>query len=406
MKMPRAYLLILTGILLSLMTACGGGGGGGSQDTVISGVAQAGVFRGATVKFYGYDAAGNRLTLTTDPVSVGTDNNGEYRAVLKSYSGPVLVRVFGTYRDEASGIDVTIPEASALQAAVADAAGAASVQVTPLTDLAVRKALEAGSLKENISAANQAVSALFGVDIINTAPVAPAADILQDAAVSEAAKKYTIALLVLSQYAVNASSTPAAPGPDDLQASLSEIGSGISVSAGVAEITSTQVAFNLQKASEELSSNSNTKPLVSAGGGTAANALASIAAAGSPPGSKVMAVRIQASGSYSGSLGGIQARLTLPDGVTVRSDAVSGAVLPGVVVASGNAAGALVTGKVSTGAVVLALASSGFSLGEFATVYCDVPGTSTLTAAEIAVSNLKSTDPNGVAVDGIVLTAF
>lgn len=401
-------VLFVAGAALCLF-ACGGGGSstGGGQETLVSGVAQAGIFSGATVKIYGYDASGNQVQLPTTPVTVTTDSKGRYQANIHAYTGAVVVKVFGTYHDEASGKDITIAEADALQAAMANAAGVITVPVTPLTDLAVRKAQAAGDLRVTIAAANAALSTLFGFDIIATEPVTPTVSALQGATVTDSQKKYTIALAVLSEYMLNDSSTPALPTAADLRNALTQLSGGITVTGGTPRVTSPQVAFKIQQAAKELASGASMPAVVTAGGSAAQTLLAYLATIGNSTGNKILAIRLRTAGSYSGTIIGVQASMALPGGVIVRADAVSGATLQGSVVASGSALGAAVSGKVASGTLTVGVISSGFAIGEFATVYCDVPVTSTLTAADFTnVTNIKTVDTDGAAISGITMAAF
>ena len=398
MKIHTIIKTILLGTALFL-SACGGGGGGAAAapDTIIKGVAQAGVFlSGATVKVYKFDAAGTLVQLATTPAVVTTDGTGNYQANIGPYTGPVVVKVFGTYHDEASNKDIVLPEASALQAAVPAASGTISIPVTALTDLAVRKADAAGSIKDNIASANQAVSTLFGFDIIATTPVAPTALALGATGVTDNQKKYTTALETLSQYVANSSSTPAAPTAADLQNALAQISAAISTSG---QVTSPQVALNLQQSATgptSIASNPNTKDAVTAAGAVAQTALASLGTAGNVAGSKIQAIKVETTGSISSAIFGVKAVITLPAGATMRTDS-TGATLPGVVVASGKAVGTntFVLGGVKSGVLTVGLiATHDVGIGEFATIYCDVLTTSTLTPAAFAVTGAITSDSN------------
>ena len=396
---------------LLFLAACGGGGGGSTApNTVVKGVAQAGVFSSATVKIFGYNAAGDLVQLPTTPATVTTDSNGIYQADIGSYTGAVVVKLHGTFRDEASGTDITVPEADPLQAAVAGAAGTVTVPVTPLTDLAVRKALKAGSIKDNIANSNQAISTLFGFDIIATAPVAPTAIALQNAAVTDNQKKYTTTLAALSQYVVNFSSTPAAPTATDLENALNQISVGITLSGATAQVTSPQVALSLQESASELAVNPKMQGVVTAAGTAAQTTLSGLGTVGNTAGNKILAVRLKTVGSYTGVVIATTANVTLPGLATLRVDPANGATLEGAVVASGNAVGTTVSGGVHSGVLTVSVASNalnGFGVGEFATIYCDVPATSTLTAADFtAVTNVTTKDVNGATISGITTSAF
>lgn len=379
----------MMGALLFLY-ACGGGGGAKAPDTVLKGVAQAGVFNGATVKVYGYDGSGNLGQLTTSPGTITTDGTGNYSANLGSYTGAVVVKVFGTFHDEASDTDITVPEGSALRGAVANASGTINLPVTVLTDVAVRKAETAGSIKDNISGANASVSAVFGFDIISTTPVAPTVTALSTTGVNGDQKKYTTALTTLSQYVANISSTPAAPSVTDLTTALSQISSGISGSGSSSVIYSPLVALNLRQAASDVTGNVNTKATVSAAGSAGASVVSSLTTIGNTTGNKILAVKFKTTGTFtSGTITGVTAYVTVPTGATVRMDQ-DGVVVLGVVVGSGTAAGDSALpplGALLSGVLTVTISPvHDIAIGEFATVYFDVPVGSSLSAADFPVT--------------------
>lgn len=379
---------LLMGTLLFLYACGGGGGGGGSSipSTVINGVAQAGVFNGATVKIYGYDASSALTQLTTSPAVVTTDSSGKYSASVGSYTGAVVVKVFGTFHDEASNTDITVPEANALQAAVASASGTVSIPVTVLTDVAVRKASAAGSIKDNIASANQAISALYGFDIIGTIPVAPSASALAASGVTDAQKKYTTTLTALSQYVLDMSGT-STPSASDLEAALAKLASGITVTGSTAAVTSPQVALNLQQAATAVSTNSNTTTSIAAAGTSATTILSSLGTVGNTSGNKILAVKLKTVGTFSSTIFGVKAVTTLPTGAHLRTDAITGQPADGTVVLSGNSVDAPIFAKsLASGVLTIGIAAVHDLSGEFAICYFDVPVDSTLTAADFTVS--------------------
>ncbi len=170
--MKRIYYINLIFILsLSLLlSACGSGGGsGGGGDTAktISGVASKGPISGGTVTVYSLNpdgSKGNSLGSGT------TKSGGAYSVDIGTYTGDVLIEVTGgTYTDEATGSTQPNP---GLRAALAGVTGNVSVAVTPLTEIAVQYAetLSGTLTKANIEKANSLVSAIVGIDIINTMP--------------------------------------------------------------------------------------------------------------------------------------------------------------------------------------------------------------------------------------------
>jgi hypothetical protein len=81
---------------------------------------------------------------------------------------------------------------------------------------------------------------------------------------------------------------------------------------------------------------------------------------------------------------------------------------PGVVAASGNATGAeLVIGTYSASNKTVSLSvikSSGFSVGEFATVSCDISAGTFPTSTDFSVTNFTAFDTNGAVVTGLTAT--
>ena len=400
------FTLAMIGLIL-LLSSCGGGGSAAAPQFTINGVAQAGVFNGATVRIYGFDAAGMQVCLETVPAGITTDSNGRFHATVNNYTGAVVVKVFGTFRDEASGKEITIPESTPMQAALPSVSGDINVPVTPLTDLAVRKAVENGGIRAGIVSANQAISTLFGVDIVNTIPTPPTITALQDSGATDSQKRYTTVLTALSQYTAAISSTPATPTATDINSALAQISAGITITGANPQVTSNQVAYNLQQASAALTTNSNTKDIIAAAGSVATSTLASLSTTGINSGSRILAVRLRAFGNYSGIITGIQANITLPSGATVRTGAASGVIAAGAVAATGNAAGASASGRISSGILTFGIISGGFTIGEFATIYCDVPASSQLTAADFSnMTNIIEVNTAGAPIAGITLSSF
>jgi hypothetical protein len=97
--------------------------------------------------------------------------------------------------------------------------------------------------------------------------------------------------------------------------------------------------------------------------------------------------------------------LHLPAGISVKASQSAPQTDPGVVVASGNAAGAeLVIGTYSAANNTVSLSvikSSGIAVGEFATVNCDIAAGVFPASGDFSVSNLTAVDSNGAAVTGL-----
>ena len=98
--------------------------------------------------------------------------------------------------------------------------------------------------------------------------------------------------------------------------------------------------------------------------------------------------------------------LHLPAGISVKASQSAPQTDPGVVAASGNAAGAeLVIGTYSAAknntVSLSVIKSSGIAVGEFATVNCDIAAGVFPASGDFSVSNLTAVDSNGAAVTGL-----
>lgn len=104
-------------------------------------------------------------------------------------------------------------------------------------------------------------------------------------------------------------------------------------------------------------------------------------------------------------IGGVDVSLSLPAGVTVKSQANPPDTDSGVAAASGAAASdstALATYTPSASTVRILLAnSSGFGTGEFVTVNCDISSGSHPTAAGFSLSVFSARDLNGATISGL-----
>ncbi len=391
--MKRMALNIMTMICTGLLfSGCGGGGGsivsvdrtgttvtpGG---TSASGVAS-GFSSGAKVKIYSLGSSGQKLSLIKETV---IDANGGYLASLGSYQGAILIEVSGDYVDPASGGRTTFPETAPMRAAVSQASGTVSVAVTPLTEIAVQKVGSGGLTVANISAANNLVSDLFEVDIINTQPVRPAATDLQDA--TQAQRDYTLDLTAIGQM------TATTPGAT-LQSTMAKITldiSGNRMSKDMADtLTAKLTAFladgNLNRTGIGNLTGSNLIYL----------------------GSVTATVKLQTQGLLSSGIlmHGIEVTLILPNGVTMKSDS-SGKIISNLVTASGmTLSGSYVDAQYDSSAnnVKIALINAGgFGLGEFAIVKSDVAAGVAPNTNSFTVSDLKIVEGAGVQIAGVAV---
>ncbi len=175
------------------LTACGGGGSSSSSsgsDTVVpvpeqstaftvSGNAVKGPMNKAVVVAYKVNADGTKGDELGRDVS---DEAGGYDIAVKGYTGLVLVEVTvaadTTMVDESTGTTITPPAGFTLRASVASPVGASaqsaklSVQVNPLTEMAVASAVKSGGLSvANIETANAELRTVYGFSPTDDAPV-------------------------------------------------------------------------------------------------------------------------------------------------------------------------------------------------------------------------------------------
>jgi hypothetical protein len=188
----RSLFFAVAGITLLGLAGCGGGGGG-TPTTVVSGIAAKGLVRNAKAQAFSITAPNNFNLLATGT----TDVNGNYSLDLGSYTGPVKVEVSGgEFKDETTG--AFTPMLFTIRAVVGSAAlGGNSVMVTGLTEIAVKKIEGAANQFDavSIAQANRTVASFFGVaDIIGSAPADVTVGAVGDTS-------YGLALASLMQYA-------------------------------------------------------------------------------------------------------------------------------------------------------------------------------------------------------------
>jgi hypothetical protein len=197
---PFGVFMVLFSIIPLILVACGGGGGGGATpppDTsyTVNGVASKGLIRNGTVNLYAIDADGAKETPAL--ATTTTDSAGAYSATI-DYNGALLVEVGGgTYTDEATGTETAL--IGVLRTAIAEVSGPSNIAISPLTELAVRRAEVGGNLLlGHISAANAMVSQLVDCDITSTLPLDPQnSQVFADGSTGE--QNYTLMLAALSQ---------------------------------------------------------------------------------------------------------------------------------------------------------------------------------------------------------------
>lgn len=396
---------ILVGMLISAtllaLTGCGGGGGGSTpaapaSTTVVSGTPFKGAFdTGGSVQIFGVDA--NGVKDATPLKATLLDAFGSYSVDIGTYTGPIVVEVTGTYKDEATGAKVTIaPEGPPLRAIISNAQGKdVKVNVTPLTELAAKKA---GSVltKSIIDAMNANVAALFKVDdIITTKPVD--ATTAAAATATTAEKNQSLALAAISQLVKNSQGKA-------LDQVLSDMATDITPDATTpanVKLADRSVA-GYKTAMFDFVNNTTLNQ----------TGITNVANTPSVGTLRLAHLQINAVAPAGTTIGGIDFTFNLPTGVTLSKDALTNQVAPGVVVVSGVAA---VTGTTNISLATLngqalktVLANAqGFGPGEFVDISCTLPAGSTLTAADftsaVTAATLTATDLKGAPIAGVTL---
>lgn len=208
--MKRLIYAFCTMVIVAL-GGCGGGGssvsGSGSGTTTLSGVVVKGYFVSGTVMAYSLENGAIKSLIGSASIT----GQGGYQLSYSGYAGPVLLVATGRYTDEIT--NKTLPETGdiILQAALPSAAGALSANITPLTELAVRKAgaREGALTAANIGYGNDLIENLFKVsDILSVTPVAYSLTALQGATTE--AREYTLVLAAISRMSVSSATTATA----------------------------------------------------------------------------------------------------------------------------------------------------------------------------------------------------
>jgi hypothetical protein len=317
-----------------------------------------------------------------------------YSVDISPYTGPIVVEVFGTYKDEATGVAVTMaPAGPPLRAVISDARGNVQVNVTPLTELAVQKA-GAVLTKTIIDKMNTNISAMFKIaDIIKTKPVDATTAASATATADE--KTQSLVLAAISQMVKNSGNT--------LGKVIDDMGADITIGATDAKMGDTSAAI-FKNAMFDFTDN---KAINLTG--------VTIASAPSVGTVKLAHLKISTAGlAPAAQIGGIDFTFNLPAGVTLGKDAVTSQVTPGVIVVAGAAAATgttsvtLSTLKLQALRTVLANAQ-GFGAGEFIHMSCTVPvGVTVLTTdftTAITAATVAATDLKGAPIPGVTLTA-
>ncbi len=354
----KIKLLFGTVVLLTVMNLYGCGGGGGdttpppSDSVTINGVAALGPISGGDVKVY---AVRDGKIDTSAVLGAGkTVDDGRYTITLSSApTGPVIVEVTGgTYTDEASGtpgVNNTIK----LQAAVPSVADGAKIAVTLITHLAFSELEGIGTFTAaEIDDTNLQIGRFFGVsDIIRSLPFD--ATLPAPAGVNNDQRTYSAVLAVISQLVNDRKGSLSL---EDAMASVHvELETELINNGGfsLATINGINTAIVNYSKSGKNKGGLPIKPVTFSGG------VLQLSTAGTLPAGTL--------------INGIDFSVTLPAGVAVKTDPMTGEALPGVVVpvtvAERNSQVSVKYDKAANVLhIILINVQPGFAIGEFAHV--------------------------------------
>lgn len=373
-----------------LLAGCGGGGGGAGAaaapqpqtTTVLSGMASKGPIRGGTVTVF---AVRFGVEDRSAPIGQGrTDDSGNYSIDVGSYQGPVLVEVTGgMFMDEVSGLPVALNVP--LRAAVSNAvAGSTIVAVTPLTELAFKRAKGRGSLTvASIDDSNAGVAAIFDLDdIVSRLPVAGGVSY---------ERKYASACGSISQL-VNDNRYPDESLGEALPRILTRMG----------EEQEYEGRFSIDSI---IMINDSITRFSNSGRNESGVAIALLPA----PARGVL--RMLTAGAPD-IIAGIDLTLDLPAGVIVHADPITGEVAAGVVTVSGvasvggnrlsSARFTPASGGSPAKLQVILVNVAGFGPGEFVTIRFDLAGGASFPAADaFSVTSLFAKGRDGSGLAGI-----
>lgn len=198
----KRHLLRCGGValMLGVLSSCGGGATNSTNPvpvaTSIAGVASKGPVKNGDVTVWALRNDGTRGSVLAKGIKTLPD--GSYSADIGDYNGNILVEVTGgTYQDEATGTEtmLSIP----LRAALAGAKGNVTLAVTPLTELAVRRAGDRLT-KASIDEANAIMGIMAGgISISAARPV----DASKSAGKLVDDSQYGLMLAAISQMSLN-----------------------------------------------------------------------------------------------------------------------------------------------------------------------------------------------------------
>lgn len=383
--MKRLVAFLAMSVMVAL-SGCGGGSSSSSappQPTILNGTVSKGLIQNGWVKIYPLNADGTRGTTPLATVRTGLD--GRYSADIGSYVGPVIAIGYGTYTDEATNTQITLTESNPLRAALPTASGNVTLPITALTEVAV---VSAGTLTpSHIQSSNTAVATAFKVDIVGSEPVAPDAATLATA--TPAQRDYTLALAALSQMASTATGTPT----QQLQSTVTTLSSGVSGTT----LTTTVATTFAGAVNDYLQANTDTNAVISENGGSQVLTV----------GKDTAKLTIGISGVPTGkSVYGADLVLTLPAGVTVKTQTGSSEVLAGTVALAGISG--MVDGVFTPAANgapatlrIIFVSNSAITGGAVLTVNADLSSGITVAKSSFSVAVSQAEDQNINTLSGV-----
>ncbi len=399
MKISRLSMAAASLAALTLF-GCGGGGGAAGPpagSTTIKGVVAKGPISGGDVTVYAIKPNG-----TVDrSVAIGTGKtagDGSYSITLtQAPAGPALVEVTGgTYTDEASG-KAGVPLKATLHTLVASVKDGDKIAVTPLTELAYHQAEGIGGTSAftatSINSANAKIGLTFSVDnIVTSTPFDPTTTASATATADD--KRYAAAVGIFSQLVDNRKG--AQTTEDSLVSVILQMETELETTGGFSSATLSAINTAITGFSSKNKGGTLPGPITFKAG------VLSISTAGT-----------LATGT---AINGIDITVTLPAGVTVKADAVTGEVASGVLVPSSVAASNSVVSGKYTAAVGATLATlrialinvqPGVGLGEFVHVNFDgfPSGTDSFAIAVNQVSGSTASNASPTTLAGIT-TSF
>lgn len=383
------------------LSGCGGSGDGSPASTpspvassVITGMASKGPIHTGTIKVYAvHDGVADMMT----PIGQGqTDGSGNYSVDIGTgHQGqPVIVEVTGgSYTDEVSGVTVVLK--TPMHTAVSNAGpGSMTVAVTPLTELAYKKAKGSGKLtQDSINAANAMVGGTFSVnDIVSSLPI--------PGGPTDDQKKHAAACGTFSQL-VNDNKGQEESLDDSLSRHLSHMGDEEEHNGGLSDdsVKMINVAIMVFKNGGKNGTGGDITPVTSPTDGV---------------------LKLTTTGG-SLAIGAIDVIVNLPDGATVNADPATGETAAGVVSISGVASSGSNSLSISRfipasgGHSQLHIAlinTAGFGAGEFVKIKFDLtagaafPTTNDFTIADFSARALDGSTLSGVTAAPLSVTGM